>query len=198
MTATKKTTLAPRRSIGARKNPHAEAAILDAALRLLKTKGPKGLTMDGVAREAQAGKATIYRWWPTRGALLIAVYERIKGTYEAADTGRFETDVADFFDHVFTFWQGDAGPIFALIIAQAQSDPDVAVALRAYREERIQDWLKVIARSEARGELTGALTSEQIAESIIALAWHQLTLGQLNRDSRECARMICQSVCVEA
>lgn len=183
-----------RRSIGARQNPDTESAILDAALDLLLTKGPKGLTMDAVARKAKAGKATIYRWWPTRGALLLAIYGRIKGPHVHANTGQLETDIAAFFDHVFVFWQGDAGRVFAQIIAQAQGDAEVAEALRQYRCDRIDDWLVVLKRADARGELNNDIAPEQIAEAIIALAWQHLLIDRLDAKGADLARIVVSGV----
>ncbi|WP_417271066.1 TetR/AcrR family transcriptional regulator [Celeribacter sp.] len=171
---------AKRRSIGARQNPEAEAAILTAAIAILTEKGPKGLTMDAVAREAKAGKATIYRWWPTRGALLLAVYARIKGDHTHADTGTFEGDVAAFFDYVFAFWRGDAGRVFALIIAEAQSDADVALALEAYRLERVTAWRAVVERAQARGDVQASVSPDALANTIIAVAWYHLVTGRLD------------------
>lgn len=185
---------AQRRSIGARQNPATESAILDAALDLLLTKGPKGLTMDAVARKAKAGKATIYRWWPTHGALLLAIYGRIKGPHAHVDTGRFETDVAAFFDYVFAFWQGHAGRVFSQVIAQAQGDADVAAALHEYRQARIQDWSVVIERAVARGELADNIVPEQISEAIIALAWHHLLINRLDAKGADLAHLVVSGV----
>ena len=82
-----------RASIGARRNPETEAAVLDAAEALVEEKGISGLSMEAVARRARAGKATLYRWWPTRGALLMAVYQRQKRIAGYPDTGTLEGDV---------------------------------------------------------------------------------------------------------
>jgi AcrR family transcriptional regulator len=190
MTDHKKDDIAQRRSIGARKNPNAEAAILDAALKILQSKGVKGLTMDAVAKAARAGKATIYRWWPTRGALLLGIYDRIKGPHSHADTGHIETDIAAFFDYVFEFWRGEAGTVFALIIAEAQSDASVAEALAQYRAERIEDWQVVIDRAATRGELNVALDRKQMADTIIAVAWHHLLTNRLHVKGIELAQVL--------
>jgi AcrR family transcriptional regulator len=185
-----------RRSIGARKNPQAEAAILEAALRLVQSKGPKGLTMDAVAKEAKAGKTTIYRWWPTRGALLIGVYERIKGVHIHADTGQLETDLAAFFEYAFEFWRGPAGSVFALIIGEAQGDRDVADALEGYRTERLTDWMVVLERAQARGELKDTVVLGQFADAIVALAWHHLLTGRLDVKGRDLAQILCRGAVV--
>lgn len=183
-----------RRSIGARKNPNTEAAILDAALKILLTKGCKGLSMDAIAREAKAGKATIYRWWPTRGALLLGIYARIKGAHVHADTGNMETDIAAFFEYVFEFWRGDAGRVFALIIAEAQSDLDVAEALALYRSERIDDWMTIFERAKGRGELSETVDCRLAADTIIATAWHHLLTNRLDVKGSDLARVLAYGV----
>src|SRR5690554_2407569 len=63
-----------RVSIGARRSPETETAILDAAEALLREGGLAGFSIEGVARRARAGKPTIYRWWPNKTRLLLDVY----------------------------------------------------------------------------------------------------------------------------
>ncbi|MET0170455.1 MAG: helix-turn-helix domain-containing protein, partial [Aliihoeflea sp.] len=72
------TELTGRRSIGARRNPQSQEAILDAAEALLGDAGTAGFSIEAVARRARAGKPTIYRWWPNRTLLLLDVYKRFK------------------------------------------------------------------------------------------------------------------------
>jgi len=48
----------------------ARDAILGATARLFTQQGYDNLTMEGIAKEAGVGKQTIYRWWPSRGALI--------------------------------------------------------------------------------------------------------------------------------
>ncbi len=67
-----------RRSIGAQRNPDSERAILDAARDLLAEEGLAGFSIEAVARRARAGKPTIYRWWPDKTRLLLAVYAGLK------------------------------------------------------------------------------------------------------------------------
>lgn len=55
---------------GNRRNPHTHKAIIDATLELLKTVHYPALTIESIATAAGVGKATVYRWWPSKGALV--------------------------------------------------------------------------------------------------------------------------------
>src|SRR6187399_2380481 len=63
-------TTAPRRP-GRRRDESKDDAILKATLELLAERGYDGMTMDAVADRAGAGKATVYRRWPSKVQLTI-------------------------------------------------------------------------------------------------------------------------------
>ncbi|WP_095590509.1 TetR/AcrR family transcriptional regulator [Actibacterium ureilyticum] len=180
-----------RRSIGARRNPETEKAILDAAESILHEVGIAGLKMEAVARRAQAGKATLYRWWPTRGRLILAVYERSKADFALPDTGALQTDIALFYKLLFAFWSRPDGRLFRLIIAGAQSDPDMAEALEEYRQERRDGLRSMLARAADRGELSPGLDLEIAIDALMGLAWMRLLAGKLTADTDTLAATLC-------
>src|SRR6201996_1510677 len=48
-------------------------AIMDAVYALLQTRSVRDLTMEAVARRAKVGKPTLYKWWPTKATLVLAM-----------------------------------------------------------------------------------------------------------------------------
>ena len=86
-----------RRSIGARRNPDSADAILKAAETVLVEAGYAGFSIEAVARRARAGKPTIYRWWPSKAALLLEGHQRQKRV-DVPDTGRLEDDLVGFLE----------------------------------------------------------------------------------------------------
>ena len=68
MTTTNQAT-AEKRSPGRPRSEKARTAILTAAIELLLEQGLHEMSMDDVARRAEVGKATIYRWWPSKEVL---------------------------------------------------------------------------------------------------------------------------------
>ena len=122
-----------RKSIGARRNPDSAEAILEAAEAVLIEAGYAGFSIEAVARRARAGKPTIYRWWPSKAALLLEVYQRQKRV-DIPDTGSLEQDLVGFLINLFTHWrETSSGSVFKSLIAEAQSDETAAAALAGYR-----------------------------------------------------------------
>ena len=70
-------------------------AILTAAEELFLRDGLDGVSMDAVAERAAVGKATIYRWWPTKETLAIdALYADWAGVDTVIpDTGTLRADL---------------------------------------------------------------------------------------------------------
>lgn len=177
-------TVRRRASIGGRRNPESATAILDAATAILAESGLGGFSIEAVARRAGAGKPTVYRWWPTRTALLIDVYARQKETVLQVDTGTLEGDLLELLRRLFAFWrETPAGPAFRSIIAEAQSDPQSLAALTTFLVERKQHVHQLIERGRARGELPPEANSAMLVEMIFGFSWMRLLTGQIDRDA---------------
>ncbi len=86
---------APR--LGRKRDPSRDADILDAALEVLAQEGYVGMTMDMVAVRAKAGKATMYRRWPSKTELVLEALARLKSTavdlQRLPDTGTLRGDL---------------------------------------------------------------------------------------------------------
>ena len=81
-----------------RRSEAARQAILTTALDLVGERGYAKLTIEGIAARAGVGKQTIYRWWPSKGAVLLdallALSEDPDGAMQALpDTGDLEADL---------------------------------------------------------------------------------------------------------
>ncbi|MFI0396567.1 TetR/AcrR family transcriptional regulator [Paracoccus jiaweipingae] len=165
-----------RSSIGARRNPQTETAILDAAERLIEQVGFQKLSIEAVAREARAGKATVYRWWPGKGHLLLALYSRAKTALPEPDTGDMRRDLEEYLTQFLQRLNGTAdspplAPLLRLLIAEAQSDPAMHAAFRHERDERWDQITSILRRARDRGQLNPALSPDQAARRIVSMIW---------------------------
>jgi len=173
-----------RSSTGASRNPATEAAVLDAAAAILAEEGYGAMTMEAVARRARAGKATLYRWWPSRGHLLLALFSRAKAEIPEPDTGSLRGDLVVYLAETLRRWNGEDGetpvaPLLRLLIAEAQIDPAVRTAMAEERRARWHHCDNIIARAAARGEVNPALPARAGERRIISLLWHLLLIDDL-------------------
>ncbi|MDX8523052.1 TetR/AcrR family transcriptional regulator [Mesorhizobium sp. MSK_1335] len=171
-----------RKSIGAKRSPESADAIIEAAEAVLREAGYAGFSIEAVARRARAGKPTIYRWWPSKAALLIEVYQRQKRV-ETPDTGNIEDDLAGFLNNLFAHWRDTpSGNIFRSLIAEAQSDETAATALAEYSKDRRSHNGRMIERAKARGEVAADIDAEIVADLIASFAWRHLLTKRLDED----------------
>ncbi len=184
---------ARRTSIGAQRNPASEAAILNAAAEILSEVGIAGFSIDAVARRAHAGKPTIYRWWPSRAALLLDVYHHQKRVEPVPDTGAIETDLLSFVSSLFEYWRDShVGAIFRFVIAEAQSDAATAEALKIYMTERIGQTAELVRHAQARGDIAANVDPEMTIELLAGFAWGRLLTGRLEMEPGQLDRLVRQ------
>ena len=78
---------------GRPRSPEVDAAILDAALRLLAAEGYARMTVDGVAAEAGVSKAAIYLRYRSKADLATAALARLRESGRPEPTGDLRTDL---------------------------------------------------------------------------------------------------------
>ena len=72
-------------------------AILDAALALCREQGYANVTIEAIAARAGVGKQTIYRWWPSKGAVVLDAFGRVSAAANPLrDTGDIVADMRAF------------------------------------------------------------------------------------------------------
>ena len=178
----------PRRaSIGARRNPASEAAILAAARAVLAEEGYGGFSIDAVSRRAGAGKPTIYRWWKTRADLLMDVYDAEKASMLTQPiTGDLAGDLAIYTEGLWDFWSATpSGRTFRALIAEAQSNSEALEALRLkFLPERTRHLRTLFAAAVERGGLPEAGIEARLA-LFIGFNWYYVLTDRLDEGRAE-------------
>ena len=78
-----------------RRRDSSHRAILAATRDLVREHGYAALTIEGVAARAGVGKQTIYRWWPSKGAVAIEAFlDEVQTAIEFPDSGDLRRDLA--------------------------------------------------------------------------------------------------------
>jgi AcrR family transcriptional regulator len=134
----------------------ARRRVLAAALGVLEDDGLAGFTMEAVARRAGASKATLYRYWPTSGALMIDAMDATFRPFPVPDTGRVETDVAALLAAFVALLENTPFPrLLAAFMDAAERDPALAGLHADLTRRRREPLLAVLTRAVDRGELPG-------------------------------------------
>ena len=146
-----------RTSVGARRSDATEAAVLSAFADLVKEAGFAAVTMEAVAKRARAGKATLYRWWPTKAHLALALITKAKVDIPPSEGETLREELIGYMAQVIALWRGDSGlPIGELVrhcYAESWSNPELAQAVQEERRERWTRLTEILERAVARGEL---------------------------------------------
>jgi AcrR family transcriptional regulator len=147
----------------------ARQRVLQAALEVLDEAGLGGFTMEAVARRAAASKATLYRYWPTSGALLVDAMDVTFQPLPIPDTGRVETDVAALFTGFVAMLEHTPFPrLLAAFIDAAERDPTLAALHADLTRRRREPLLVVLARARDRGELSTVVDLELLVDLLSA------------------------------
>ena len=162
---------------GRPRNRTTQRAILNATRGFLGTVGYSRLTIEGVAAKAGCGKTTIYRWWPTKGDLVL---EAVGSDIEIGlvpDTGGTQSDLRIATEQLITtFARRLAGIVIFAAIATVDDDPAMAAT---FRDKYVYPWrvsaAEAIARGVGRGDLL-ADTDVQFLLDVIVGTVFQRTL----------------------
>ncbi len=136
--------------------------------------------MDAIAERSGAGKATVYRWWPNKAAVLIEAFrERISQELPFPDTGDFRQDIRQQLQN-FTaiIYGGTRGNIFRSFIAGAQADPEMAKAFReVWMRPRRAEARKLFERYIAAGVARADLDPDLAVEIVFSPLYYRLLTG---------------------
>ena len=110
---------------GRGRSAESEAAVMTATADLLKEMPLRDLTIEEIAKRAGVGKATIYKWWPSKASVALDAYLKIMHhKVTVPDTGSFLEDVTLQLRSVMRFYASPDGDTFRQFLAEAQSDPE--------------------------------------------------------------------------
>ena len=161
------------------------AAIMDAVYSLLLEKSVRDLTIEEVAKRARVGKPTIYKWWSTKAALVLAMLcERMALNLEKP-TGLSAKESLRFrVRRLIDAFNGPFGKIVAGLIAEGQSEPKV---LKEFFERwvnpRRNATIVDLQRGKNAGELHPEAEPELLNDAIFGAIYYRFLLrsGPLTR-----------------
>lgn len=169
-----------KRAPGRPRSEASREAILDAAYWQTTERGYAAVTAESIAKAAGAGKQTLYRWWPSKAAVILDAFAeksrtRIDRPQEAAIRAG---DLVGFLRAIFAAFAVN-GAVLRHLMAQAQSDPELRILLRDRLIEPRRDSMRRVL--EAR--IPDAARREAMVAAIYGAIWYRLLLDEPLDDS---------------
>ena len=155
-----------KRPPGRPRNERSRRAIIRSTLKLLRKTTFSDLSIEAIAADAHVGKATVYRWWSSKGALVVdAFVSSIEDELRFPDSGSVLRDMSAQMKEFVAVLNSPGGRIVAALIAAGQHDPELMEAFRAhFLRRRRQEAYQTLQRGIDRGELPTGLDLDLILD----------------------------------
>jgi AcrR family transcriptional regulator len=165
------------RRAGRRRSEGSRDAILRAATDLVVEQGYAAVSIEKIAQRAGVGKQTIYRWWPSKGDVIMEALARKADMHiPLPDEGSWAADLRSMLDASFTLAQApQIGELLRALMVEAQLDPAFGARFRAEFLERRRDAIAtLVERARRRGDLPATLTAGFAADVVFGVLWYRL------------------------
>lgn len=166
-----------------------DEGVLRAAIELLLERGYAGLSPDEVAERAGVAKTTLYRRWPTKDHLAVAVVARLQDDDEITDSGDIRRDLPAYLEKIAaglnrmrgagrTGEDPSAGTVAELVAAAARH-PDVGALERHMYARRNALAHALLERAVERGELRADLDVEALFDQLTGALYYRVLITGL-------------------
>ncbi|AWT47245.1 MULTISPECIES: TetR/AcrR family transcriptional regulator [Streptomyces] len=167
------------RGRGRRPADEVRADVFRVVGEILLGEGIADLTFERVARLSGVSKTTLYKWWPSKGALALDGYfHAVEETLAFEDTGDIRADLLSqlrAFARVMT--ATPAGRVVTELIGQSQTDEDLAVAFRSlYSGERRRLAGERLRRAQEQGQIRDDVDVQVLVDQLWGAVYHRLLI----------------------
>jgi AcrR family transcriptional regulator len=157
-----------KRAPGRPRSEQARVAILRSTLDLLGKNGFSDFTIEAVAAHASVGKATVYRWWPDKAALIADAFATsTTQKLHFPDTGSIRSDMSQQMRQLVKVFRSRRGRIVSALLGGGQSDKALIAAFRErFLWPRRREAYATLQRGIRRGELPKSVDMDLLLDSL--------------------------------
>jgi AcrR family transcriptional regulator len=157
-----------------------QQAILNAAFALLAEQGLAGFTIEAVSARSGVARTTIYRRWPTRGALAVDSFRHsVRAEIRVMPTASAVADLRTAYLGSIRLLAGQHGRILASILAEGHNDPETTSALiNGYLIPASATPLHILDRGIKTGEFPADVDPHLVVELLFGAIYRRLLLHQ--------------------
>lgn len=173
---------------GRPRDEQADGRILDAALEVLLENGYDRFSIDTVAAKAGVAKTTLYRRWPTKDHVIVAVVARMQDEVPVTDTGDLRADLAGYLTEIAAGLNrlrkavrskeasDRSAGLVAEIAAAAARHPDIGAAVWQLFARRNTLPIGLIHRARERGALPEDVDPEALFDQLAGALYYRLLI----------------------
>lgn len=173
------------RGRGRPRDEHIDTDVVTAVLHVLRTRGYKAVTIEGIARAVRRARSSLYRRWPSKPHLVAYCLVSTMGATPAPDTGALRGDLEVAVETLRRAFSGPLRQALPGLVADMANDRELAQAVRrqvlAPRRGSMRNALK---RARARGEALPALDAELLLDMLAAPFYFRTLFGHAPIDRR--------------
>ncbi|MEV7991259.1 TetR/AcrR family transcriptional regulator [Streptomyces sp. NPDC086077] len=167
----------PARGRGRRPADEVRADVFRVVGEVLLNEGIADLTFERVARLSGVSKTTLYKWWPSKGALALEGYfHAVEESLAFEDTGDIRADLTKqlrAFARILT--RTPAGRVVTELIGQSQTDEDLASAFRSmYSSERRRLAGERLLRAKQQGQIRDDVNVQVLVDQLWGAVYHRM------------------------
>jgi AcrR family transcriptional regulator len=166
---------AEKRRPGRPRSELSRTAILDVAYWQVMERGYDKVTADSIAKAAGAGKQTLYRWWPSKAAVILdALAEKGRTRIDRPQEAAIRSGDLPGFLRALIPAIAAAGPALRHLMAEAQFDPKLRLLFR----ERLIEPRREPLRQVLSVRVADAHKREALVAAIFGAIWYRLLLDE--------------------
>ncbi|WP_410790184.1 TetR/AcrR family transcriptional regulator [Kribbella sp. C-35] len=151
-----------------------EGRVLNAAMAEMRARGYDGMSVDRVAERAGVAKTTIYRRWPSKAELVIAMITGLRSgvPFDPGDDPR--RDLTELVTGIAATLEAVPTTLIADLTAAAAREPRVGESVRALWAERHAAVTAVIAQAQTDGLLPGHADPRVVVDQLVGPLYYRL------------------------
>ncbi|MFF2083831.1 TetR/AcrR family transcriptional regulator [Nocardia sp. NPDC058176] len=158
--------------------PRKAQQIYACALDLLAAEGFDNLTMEEVARRSGVNKTTLYRWWPSKDALLAAALTAAAPLQiTIPDTGSLRGDLTALAAEIARLLTAEDTAAIAIAVLSASAQrPELAAVGHRFFGDRLEHEQQIFDRAVERGEIGPDTDTATVMDLLAGALWSHLIL----------------------
>ncbi|WP_327115776.1 TetR/AcrR family transcriptional regulator [Streptomyces sp. NBC_01341] len=176
-----------------RRSERSRRATLDAALELCAEKGYGRVTIEAIAARAGVSKKTIYRWWPSKGAVMLEAFTEVfVGATPFVDTGDIVADLRTHIDGAVRMASTPPyGPVYAGILSELHDDEVLARAVREQLvDPRFDAAVQRLRRAQEQGQVPAGADLPLVVELLYGPLYYRNLLRKPPMDGARVATLV--------